>query len=163
MAKIGKLAVDAQGLIRKVMSSGEMQFQKWEDLREALPCIHYFKVDAAEAEFITGFPTSTRDDRIKAAKKFVDWGVSECILSHNQELLIVSSSEIQFVPFKNRNLLGRTGRGDTCTTSYIIERQSKTINSAAIFAAAVTSLKMETPGPFKRTREYVENFIRDFY
>ena len=31
------------------------------------------------------------------------------------------------------------------------------------FAAALVSLKMETPGPFTGTREDVENYIREFY
>ncbi|WP_371803886.1 PfkB family carbohydrate kinase [Candidatus Lokiarchaeum ossiferum] len=163
LASIGKVAVDAQGLIRKVMPTGEMQFQMWENLREALPNIYYFKVDAAEAEFITGISTSTREGRINAAKLLIKWGVAECIVSHNQELLIVTNAVIHSVAFKNRSLEGRTGRGDTCTTSYILERQSKSISESAKFAAALTSLKMETPGPFKNSRKEVEEFIKEFY
>lgn len=163
IASMGKLAVDAQGLIRKVMPTGEMQFQMWEDLRKALPDIFYFKVDAAEAEFITKISTASQKGRVNAAKKLIEWGVSECIVSHNKELLIVTDSEIQSVVFKNRSLDGRTGRGDTCTTSYILERRTKSIRESAKFAAALTSLKMEIPGPFKKSRREVEEFMKEFY
>ena len=163
LAGKAKLAVDAQGMVRKVMPSKLMEFTLWDEIRDALPYIHYFKVDAAEAEFLTGIQTDDRKGRIEAAQLLLKWGAKEVILSHNQELLIVMPDKIVTVPFHNRSLDGRTGRGDTCTATYITERLSHSPEESAQFAAALTSMKMEVPGPFQKTRGDVEAFIKEFY
>ncbi|MCK5768055.1 MAG: ribokinase, partial [Candidatus Atribacteria bacterium] len=62
-----------------------------------------------------------------------------------------------------QNLSGRTGRGDTCFSAYITERKDKKIEEALLFASALVSLKMEKPGPFKGTRDEVEDYIKKFY
>jgi sugar/nucleoside kinase (ribokinase family) len=163
LSKRAPLAVDAQGLVRKVMPDNAMESAEWPDFRKALPYFTYFKADAAEAEFLTGINTSTRDGRIAAGKRLRDWGAKEVVLSHNTELLSFSESGIVGAPFKNRSLIGRTGRGDTSFTSYITERFSQPPAVAVKFAAALTSMKMEIPGPFKKTRADVEAFIAQFY
>lgn len=68
-----------------------------------------------------------------------------------------------FCPIRARNLSGRTGRGDTIFAGYINERLRGSMREALLFAAALVSLKMETPGPFMRMRADVEQYIRDFY
>jgi sugar/nucleoside kinase (ribokinase family) len=128
-----------------------------------MPSIQYFKADAAEAEFLTGIKTEEHDGRVAAGKKFIEMGAKEIVISHNKELIAVTKDEVVSAPFKNRNLTGRTGRGDTCFTTYITERLSQRPSVAVKFAAALTSLKMEIPGPFKQTRKDVENFIVQFY
>ena len=62
-----------------------------------------------------------------------------------------------------RNLSGRSGRGDTIFSAYITERLSYGIPQALLTAAALVSLKMETPGPFMGDRADVEKFIKLFY
>ena len=163
LSKKGKLVVDAQGLTRKVMPSNKMELIPYEELKQVMPFVQFFKADAAEAEILTGITTSSHEGRIKAAKKLQKMGAIEVLISHNSELLIVSDKELITVPFKNRNLNGRTGRGDTCTAAYVSERFHKNIKEAALFAAALTSLKIETLGPFKQSRVEVEKFYRDFY
>ncbi|MHA1474899.1 MAG: PfkB family carbohydrate kinase [Promethearchaeota archaeon] len=159
----GKLVVDAQGLTRKVMPSNNMKLIPYENLKKVMPFIHYFKADAAEAEILTGISTVTPEGRIDAAKKLLEMGATEVIISHNSELLVVSDKNQVTAPFKNRNLDGRTGRGDTCTAAYVSERFHRNMEEAAKFSAALTSLKIETPGPFKQTRVDVEKFLREFY
>ena len=66
-------------------------------------------------------------------------------------------------PLVPRNLSGRTGRGDTCFSAYITERLTQPIAGALTTAAALVSLKMETPGPFTGTRVDVEEYIKAFY
>ena len=46
---------------------------------------------------------------------------------------------------------------------YLTERLTHEIPEALEFAAALVSLKMETPGPFKGTRQDVYDFIRKYY
>lgn len=45
---------------------------------------------------------------------------------------------------------------------YITERINKGPKEAVLYAAALVSLKMETPGPFKGTRADVEDYIIKF-
>lgn len=163
LSKKAPLAIDAQGLTRQVFEDKSMEFQMWDNLEKDMTHITYFKADAAEARYLTGVDTGSHDGRVKAGEKFIEMGAKEVIISHNQELLCVTGSGSYSYPFKNSNLNGRTGRGDTCFSTYITERLDKSESDALLFAAALTSLKMEIPGPFKKTREDVEAFIAEGY
>jgi sugar/nucleoside kinase (ribokinase family) len=154
----GKVALDVQGFLRTVGENKEMVFKDWEKKKEYLPYIDYLKTDAAEAEIITGIK-----DRKKAAEMLFRWGTKEIMITHNKEVLIYNGKKHYTCPLKPRNLSGRTGRGDTCFSSYITERLDKGIKEALLFATALVSLKMEKPGPFKGTRDEVEDYIKKFY
>ena len=157
------IAIDAQCVMRKVQPTGSVEYFDWEDKRDALPLIGFFKADATEAAILTGFDTENHEGRVEAGQKIMEWGAREAIITHNQELIVLTQSDLVSFPFKNRNLSGRTGRGDTCFTTYISERLSKNPADAAKYAAALTSMKIEEPGPFKKTREDVDAFIKEFY
>ena len=154
----GKIALDVQGFLRTVGENKEMIFKDWKEKKEYLPYIDYLKTDAAEAEIMTG-----TKDRKKAAKMLFGWGAKEIMITHNKEVLIYNGTKYYAYPLKPRNLSGRTGRGDTCFSTYITERADKEIEEALLFAAALVSFKMEKPGPFKGTREEVEDYIKKFY
>jgi len=154
----GKVALDVQGFLRTVVENKEMVFLDWEKKKEYLPYIDYLKTDAAEAEIMTG-----TEDRKKAAEILFGWGTKEIMITHNKEVLIYNGKKHYTCPLKPRNLSGRTGRGDTCFSAYITERLDKRIEEALLFAAALVSLKMEKPGPFKGTRDDVEDYIKKFY
>ncbi|MCK4240436.1 MAG: ribokinase, partial [Candidatus Atribacteria bacterium] len=85
------------------------------------------------------------------------------MITHNKEVLIYNGKKYYTCPLKPKNLSGRTGRGDTCFSAYITERLDKDIEDALLFAAALVSLKMERPGPFKGTRDEVEDYIKKYY
>jgi len=153
----GKVAVDVQGFIR-TPQNGEMVYKDWENKRELLPYIHYLKTDAAEAEIITG-RSNTQD----AAKILYEWGAKEIMITHNSEVIIYDGEKIYSCPLKPRNLSGRTGRGDTCFSAYITERIHKDPSEAVLYSAALVSLKMEIPGPFKGSRNDVMQYIKEFY
>jgi len=55
------------------------------------------------------------------------------------------------VIFNPSNLSGRTGRGDTCFAAYMTWRLNHGIEESLRYAAALTSIKMEKPGPFRGT------------
>ena len=152
-------AVDVQCLLRCAdEKSGEMSFRDWPEKLSMLPKIRFLKTDAAEAEILTG-----SKDREQAAKMLYDWGAKEIMITHNTEVIIYDGKKIYAEPLKPRNLSGRSGRGDTCFSSYITERLTKDIPEALLTAAALVSLKMEKPGPFNGTRADVEAYIREFY
>jgi sugar/nucleoside kinase (ribokinase family) len=157
------IALDVQGLTRRASPNSPHEFVNWDDKLDLLPLITYFKADADEAAYLTGLNTEDHDGRVAAAGRLLEWGAKEVVISHHTELIAASQSGVVSSPFKNRNLSGRMGRGDTCFTSYIAERFTKDPADATKFASALTSLKMETPGFFKKTRQEVEDFMREFY
>ena len=157
------IALDVQGLLRKVLPGGAVEYVEWEEKMDILPLCRFFKADAAEAAFITGFDTEKYEGRVRAAGQFLEWGAKEVVISHHTELIAANETGTVSAPLKNRNSSGRTGRGDTCFTSYMTERFEKEPVDAITFAAAVTSMKLEHPGPFKQSRGDVESFMRDFY
>ncbi len=53
--------------------------------------------------------------------------------------------------FSNRSAVGRTGRGDTTFAAYLAWRLDHNVAESLRFAAALVSIKMETPGPFNGT------------
>ncbi len=154
----GKVALDVQGFLRTIEENEEMVFKEWGKKKEYLPCIDYLKTDAAEAEIMTG-----TKDRKKAAEILFGWGAKEIMITHNKEVLIYNGKKHYTCPLKPKNLSGRTGRGDTCFSAYITERLNKGVEEALLFATALVSLKMEKPGPFKGTRDEVEDYIKKFY
>lgn len=157
LSKRGKVAADMQGFLRRVEGTG-MILRDWEEKKEYLKYVDFLKVDAAEAEVMTGL-----SDRREAAKMLYGWGAKEIMITHNTEVLIYDGENFYTAPLKPRNLSGRTGRGDTCFSAYITERLKKDIKQSVLYAAALVSLKMETPGPFKGNREDVEAYINEFY
>ena len=158
-AKSGKIAVDVQTCLRHVNpEDGSMYFEDWADKKEMLPYIDFLKTDAAEAEIMTGLT-----DRLEAAKMLHSWGAKEILITHNTEVLAYDGENAYTCPIRARNLSGRTGRGDTTFAAYINERLQKGIPESLLNATAIVSLKMETPGVFKGTREDVENYKKEFY
>ena len=158
VSKYGKIAVDVQCLLRHVETNKTMAFHDWEHKKEYLPYIDYLKTDAAEAEILTGLT-----DRVEAAQLLYSWGAKEVVISHNTEVIAYDGNQIYRCPIKARNLSGRTGRGDTIFAGYINERQNANIKDALLYATALVSLKMETPGPFQGTRQDVLDYIDEFY
>ncbi len=156
-AKKAMAAVDVQCLLR-CEENGAMVFHDWEEKLTYLPMIRFLKTDAAEAEIMTGMT-----DRQKAAKQLYAWGAQEVMITHNTEVLVYDGKKVYTCPLKPRSLIGRTGRGDTCFSGYITERLYADIPEALLWASALVSLKMETPGPFLGTREQVKAYIDEFY
>lgn len=157
LAAKGKVACDMQGFLRRA-EGGSLLFRDWEEKKNWLPYITYLKADAAEAETMTGYA-----DRREAAKQLFQWGAKEIVLTHHTEVLVYDGDTFYTCPLRARNLTGRTGRGDTTFGSYITERIDHSIPEALLYATALVSLKMETFGPFKGTRQDVSQYILELY
>ena len=154
----GKVAVDVQCLLRRGEADGSMISRDWPAKLQYLPYIDFLKTDAAEAQILTGM-----EDRREAARQLYAWGAKEIMITHNTEVLIYDGSDFYTCPIRARNLSGRTGRGDTTFAGYITQRLHSDIRSSLLFATALVSLKMETPGPFCGSREDVQAYIDRFY
>jgi len=146
----GKTALDVQGFLR-VSEDGPMVFRDWGRKRQILPMLHYLKTDAAEAEILTGVREPER-----AARILHEWGANEVMLTHSEGVLVYAEGRAHFAPWTARNLSGRTGRGDTCFAAYCHRRRDHDASQACAFAAALTSLKMERPGPFAGSVQEVQ-------
>lgn len=151
------VAADMQGFVR-VLSGIELKYEPWDEMRSTLALVDVVKSDAVEAEFLTG-----ETDIYKAAKFYADMGPREVVLTHKDGLLIYAEGKFHEMNFYPARLDGRSGRGDTCVGTYMARRLSMAPREAGIWAAAVTSLKMENLGPFNRTLGEVEAFIHEKY
>jgi len=149
LSEKAEVALDAQGILRRQRGE-ELIFDDWEEKERFLPLITYLKTDAAEAEILSG-----EADRERAAGLLRRMGAREVMVTHHTEVLVAAEDRFFRAPFTPKNLSGRTGRGDTCFSAYLAWRLSHGIQESVDYAAALTSIKMETPGPFQGTSEVV--------
>jgi sugar/nucleoside kinase (ribokinase family) len=151
------IAIDLQGFIR-VVQDGRMVFQDWPEKEKILSQVDVVKTDAVEAEYLTG----QKDMRV-AAKQIATLGPKEVVLTHRNGVLVYDRVCFYEARFHPERVTGRSGRGDTCIASYMARRLSAPPQEAIIWAAALTSLKMEAEGPFRRDIHDVEALIRKKY
>lgn len=151
------VAADMQGFVR-VLRGVELKYEPWDEMQSTLAHVDVVKSDAVEAEFLTG-----ETDIYKAAKFYSNMGPREVVLTHKDGLLIYDNGKFHEMDFYPRRMDGRSGRGDTCVGTYMAKRLSLAPREAGIWAAAVTSLKMENLGPFNRSVGEVEAFIHAKY
>lgn len=154
LAQRAPLALDVQGFVR-VPEGDDLVFKPWADMVEGLKQITYLKVDRAEAEHLTG-----ETDLHAAARKLASYGPREIVLTQSSGPTVYAGGEFYQAPFTPRSLAGRTGRGDTCFSSYIGRRLSAGPEEATRWAAAVTSLKQEKPGPWAGPVAEAEELMR---
>lgn len=151
------LAADIQSFLR-VNDNGELTAKTWPEKEEILSCIDVLKTDAVEAEILTG-----EKDIKKAAILIRELGPKEIIITHKDGVLVFAEEQFHQALFFPRELIGRSGRGDTCIASYMAKRINSSPQESTIWAAAVTSLKMEAEGPFRRSIDEVETLIQEKY
>jgi sugar/nucleoside kinase (ribokinase family) len=151
------LAVDVQGFVR-VVREGKLTYAPWPQRRVALAQVGILKTDAVEAEMLTG-----EKEIHQAARMLAELGPQEIVLTHRDGLLVYAQGRFHAAGFFPARLVGRSGRGDTCLAAYTARRLTSSPAEAAVWAAAVTSLKMEAEGPFRREIVEVEDLIRRRY
>lgn len=151
------LAADVQGFVR-VLRDESLVYEPWGEMQKVLSKLDVLKSDAVEASYLTG-----ETDLERAARRYVEMGAKEIVLTHAEGVLIHSGSEFHHYAFHPKSMLGRSGRGDTCLGAYTAMRLSLPPREAGKWAAAVTSLKVERPGVFDRSIDEVRRFIARYY
>jgi sugar/nucleoside kinase (ribokinase family) len=151
------LAADVQSFIR-VNDNGKLVPKEWLERNEIFACLDILKTDAVEARLLFG-----KCDLHTAAKKMHDLGPREVLITHRDGLLVYAYGNFYEEKFLPKEIIGRSGRGDTCIASYVAKRLNASPQEATIWAAAVTSLKMEAEGPFQRTIKEVNDLIQSKY
>jgi len=141
------LSVDMQSFVRHINPvSYNHEFSDVADKKEIAAMMNKLKLDVVEARLLTG-----TDDLEKAAIIVESWGCPEVMITHSQGVLARVNGVTYYEKFSNRNVSGRTGRGDTTFSAYMSWRLDHNPRESLKFAAALVSIKMETPGPFNGT------------
>jgi len=151
----GPVGLDVQGFVR-VREDSHLVFRQWPDMAKGLAHVTYLKVDRAEAELLTG-----QTDLRAAARQLAAYGPREVVVTQSSGVTVYADGQIHEAPFTPRSLAGRTGRGDTCFATYVGKRLSVPAEEACRFAAAVTTLKQEQPGPWRGTLDDVAAVLAD--
>lgn len=145
------LALDMQSFVRQVdPGTGETRLADVAERLEIIRLVDKFKLDVVEAEVLTGTA-----DLERAAIRFEEWGASEIVVTRADGVLVRHQGKTYFERYSNRSVQGRTGRGDTTFGSYLARRLDHGVAESLKFAAALASIKMESPGPFSGTLEQV--------
>lgn len=153
------LCLDIQGFIR--FRDNKKVFYSPLTLKEKkviISNINVLKVDQTEAEVLTD-----QKNIENAAKNLLKLGPKEILITHEDGISIFGNNFSYSFSWKNKSSMGRTGRGDTAFISYLGSRIKKNPEQSLKFAAALTSLKLETPGPFNLPRYQVETLIKKEY
>jgi sugar/nucleoside kinase (ribokinase family) len=145
------LSTDMQSFVRHVTPvTHDIEFTDVANKKEIAAMMDKLKLDIVEAKILTG-----TDDLEKAAAIVESWGCPEILITHSQGVLARVKGATYYEKFSNSNVTGRTGRGDTTFAAYLSWRLDHDVRTSLKFAAALVSIKMETPGPFKGTLEDV--------
>ncbi len=145
------LSVDMQSFVRHINPvSHDHEFSDVADKKEIAAMMDKLKLDVLEARILTG-----TEDLEKAAVIVESWGCPEVMITHSQGVLARVNGVTYYEKFSNSNISGRTGRGDTTFSAYLSWRLNHDPRESLKFAAALVSIKMETPGPFNGTLDDV--------
>lgn len=151
------LSVDMQSFVRHVDPvTKNHEYSDVADKKEIAAMMNKLKLDVLEARLVTG-----TDDLEKAAIIIESWGCSEIMITHSEGVLARVKGKTYYEKFSNSNVTGRTGRGDTTFAAYLSHRLDHEVPESLKFAAALVSIKMETPGPFSGTLEEVNKRLKE--
>jgi sugar/nucleoside kinase (ribokinase family) len=145
------LSLDMQSFVRVVGPDREIIFSDVEQKAEIVSQLDFVKLDVVEARILTG-----QSDVAEAVQVVAGWGTREVLVTDQTGVALAVNGEAHHEPFTNCNQSGRTGRGDTTISAYLARRKTHPPTEALRFAAALASIKMETPGPFAGTLADVE-------
>jgi sugar/nucleoside kinase (ribokinase family) len=140
-----RLSVDMQSFVWQVDDQTRViRLGDVPEKQEILRMVDFVKLDMLEAKALTG--TDVLQDQ---ADMLEDWGSSETLISSSDGVLARSKGKTAFARFTNRSNHGRNGRGDTFSGAYLARRLDHSVEESLRFATALTSIKIESSGPFR--------------
>ncbi|HBE80605.1 MAG TPA: hypothetical protein DDW65_22895 [Firmicutes bacterium] len=153
------LSADMQSFVRQVDPlTREIAFKDVPGKQAIVKQMSKVKLDVVEAKVLTG-----TDDLEKAAITFEQWGCPETVITQAEGVLARVNGKTYYEKFSNRSVVGRTGRGDTTFAAYLSWRMEHDVAESLKFAAALVSIKMETPGPFQGTLQDVYDRVEKYH
>ena len=152
-----RLSVDMQSFVWQADDqTGAIHPKDVPEKKEILGMVEFVKLDVMEAKVLTG--TDVLQDQ---ADILEGWGSSETVITRSDGVLARHKGKTTFARFTNRSIQGRTGRGDTFSGAYLARRLDHSVEDSLRFAAALTSIKMESTGPFAGSLEDVMERMDD--
>jgi sugar/nucleoside kinase (ribokinase family) len=139
----GKVALDIQGMLR-VRRGRSLVMRDWKRKRRYLPLVHFLKADFDEAKLLTG--CSSIED---ISRKIHEWGVKELLVTENHGVTVSDGRNKHYLPFRDYEIAARSGRGDTCFSSYLSYRLNHPVDEALRHCQRITNLKLRSPGPYR--------------
>ncbi len=140
-----RLGADAQGFLRVAESDGTMRYRDFPEKIKVFSGLDLFKVDSKEALLLTGETEPTR-----AVQAVQALGPACVLLTHQGGVCVFDGRRLCQGAFTSFTLEGRTGRGDTCTASFLVGlSRGMDLENATHFAAEITSRKMQYRGPYR--------------
>ncbi len=156
--KKSMISADAQGFIRVRRPDGRLEHVEWPEQGDVLALVDILKADVVEAKALTG-----ETDMERAARSLATQGPREVIITHSDGIFLLAQDQVFEAEFHAKSMLGRSGRGDTCVGSYVAARLDRPPEEALYWSAATTSLKMEAPGPIRRSYEEIVELLENTY
>ncbi len=142
-----RLSVDMQSFVRQVDPVTRcILFKDVPEKKKIISLMDMVKLDIVETKVLTD-----SDDLEQAALVFESWGCPEVVITRAEGVLARVNGKTYYEKFTNKSVVGRTGRGDTTFAAYLAWRADHDVPESLRFAAALVSLKMESPGPFNGT------------
>jgi sugar/nucleoside kinase (ribokinase family) len=130
-------SVDLQALVRRPdLQTGEVAYEDYPHKQEVAAIADKVKLDSVEAGLLTG-----TTDLEAAAIQFEGWGTPEVMVTSAAGALVRHRGKTYFEPFTNRNVSGRTGRGDAVFASYLLRRFDYNVADSLKFAVALCSIR----------------------
>ncbi|HWZ13673.1 MAG TPA: PfkB family carbohydrate kinase [Mucilaginibacter sp.] len=157
LATKGRVSLDVQGYLRKVVNR-KVYPTDWPEKKEALKHVNILKADEAELQALTGIT-----DPHQGARLLAGWGVQEVVITNGSlGSFVYSDGMFYTIPaYPPKIVADATGCGDTYMAGYLYRRMKGAgIQESGEFAAAMASLKMESPGPFTGTEDEVMQVLR---
>jgi len=157
LSKRGRVSVDAQGYLRKVVGENVIA-EDWTWKREAMQYISIIKANEMEMEVLTG-----ESNPYKAAQVLAEWGCEEVLLTLGDKgSLIYTGGEYYEIPaYPPHDIVDATGCGDTYMAGYLYQRsQGAGYAEAGRFAAAMCTIKLEGSGPFSGSQSNILRILR---
>jgi len=145
LSQKGIVSLDVQGYLRRV-NQQKVYYTSWQDKEKALPHIHILKANEFELEALTGTA-----DIEQGIKMLADYGVSEIVITLGSmgSILYKEGVFYQIPAYTPYEITDATGCGDTYMAGYLYKKtKGCTLIEAGNFAAAMSTLKIQTSGPF---------------
>lgn len=145
------LSADMQSFVRQVdPDTRQIRFKDVPNKKELISMLDRVKLDSVEAALLTGY-----NDLEQTAIEIENWGAHEVVITQAEGVLARVRGQTYYEKFSNKCSVGRTGRGDTTFAAYLSWRLTHGVADSLKFSAALVSIKMESPGPFKGTLDDV--------
>jgi sugar/nucleoside kinase (ribokinase family) len=157
-SKDALISIDAQGFIRIRRPDHRLEHVPWPEQEDVLAMVDILKADVVEAEALSG-----EADMERAARALAAQGPREVIITHRDGIFLLAEGTVFEAEFHARSMENRSGRGDTCVGSYVASRLDLPPEAAIYWSAATTSLKLEAPGPIRRSYEEVVDLVENTF